>query len=297
MSTLTLEPRAPRDYGDLYRPRLARVLETREEIAARGATRPVVTLRLERGDLAWRPGQFLEAGVFGAGEVPISISSPSGLADTLLLTVRAAGLTSTLLTRMRPGDVVGLRGPCGNGFPLERCEGQDLLFVAGGIGLAPLRGLLWELLLERGRYGRIVVLHGARTPHDLLYPWQWPEWKRLGVEMMLSVDVGEHEWQRGEDPPRVIGFLPSLFPRVDLDPARTLAFLCGPPVMIHIACGKLAEAHGYAPRRLLSTLERHMKCGIGKCGHCVVVDRYVCVDGPVFDFEELKAMNLIEPPW
>lgn len=297
MSTLELEPRAPRGAGDLYRPRLARVLEAREEIAARGATKPVVTLRLERGDLAWRPGQFFEAGVFGAGEIPISISSPSGLAGELMLTVRAAGLTSTLLTRMRPGDVVGLRGPFGNGFPLERCEGQDLLFVAGGIGLAPLRGLLWEVLLRRERYGRIVLLHGARTPHDLLYPWQWPEWKRLGVEMMLSVDVGDHAWQREEDPPRVVGFLPSLFPRLDLDPARTLAFLCGPPIMIHIACGKLAESHRYPPNRLIATLERHMKCGVGKCGHCVVVDRFVCVDGPVFDFAELQAMNLIEPPW
>jgi len=297
VSTLALEPRAPRGAGDLWRPRLSRVLEAREEIAARGATKPVVTLRLERGDLAWRPGQFLEAGVFGAGEIPISISSPSGLAGELMLTVRAAGLTSTLLTRMRPGDVVGLRGPFGNGFPLERCEGQDLLFVAGGIGLAPLRGLLWEVLLRRERYGRIVLLHGARTPHDLLYPWQWPEWKRLGVEMMLSVDVGDHAWQREEDPPRVVGFLPSLFPRLDLEPARTLAFLCGPPVMIHIACGKLAESHRYPPQRLIATLERHMKCGVGKCGHCVVVDRFVCVDGPVFDFAELQAMNLIEPPW
>lgn len=297
MSTTTLERPAHRGHGDSWRPRLARVLEVRDEIAARGPTRAVRTLMLERGGLAYRPGQFLEVGVFGAGEVPISISSPPGLADTLAITVRAAGLTSTLLTQLRPGDVVGLRGPCGNSFPVERCEGQDLLFVAGGIGLAPLRGLLWELLLHRERYGRIVVLHGARTPYDLLYPWQWPEWKRLGVEMMLSVDVGEHAWQREEDPPRVVGFLPTLFPRVDLDPARTLAFLCGPPIMIHIACGQLAEKFGYKPARLIATLERHMKCGIGKCGHCVVVDRWVCMDGPVFAYDELLAMNLIEPPW
>jgi NAD(P)H-flavin reductase len=297
MTTQALERPARPERESVYRPRVARVLQVREEIAARGATRPVVTLHLERGGLAYRPGQFLEVGVFGAGEVPISISSPPGLADTLAITVRAAGLTSGLLTRMRAGDVVGLRGPCGNGFPLERCAGQDLLFVAGGIGLAPLRGLLWELLLERERYGRIVVLHGARSPHDLLYPWQWPEWKRLGVEMMLSVDVGDHAWQQQEDPPRVVGFLPSLFPRLDLDPARTLAFLCGPPVMIHIACGKLAEAFHYPCDRLIATLERHMKCGIGKCGHCVVVDRYVCMDGPVFPYDELLAMNRIEPPW
>ncbi|MFI5371895.1 MAG: FAD/NAD(P)-binding protein, partial [Candidatus Eisenbacteria bacterium] len=273
------------------------VRAVREEIAARGASRPVVTLSLERDELDYRPGQFLELGVFGVGEVPISISSPPSLANELATTIRAAGLTSTLLTRMQPGDVVGLRGPCGNGFPLEHCAGRDLLFVAGGIGLAPLRGLLWELLLDRTRYGRIVLLHGARTPHDLLYPWQWPEWKRLGVEIMLSVDVGDREWQKEDDPPRMVGFLPGLFPRLDLDPAGTLVFLCGPPVMIHIACGELVGKHGYKPHHLIATLERHMKCGIGKCGHCVVVDRYVCMDGPVFRYDELRAMNAIEPPW
>ena len=297
MSSGVLERGPESMAADVYRPRVATVLETRGEIAAHGASRAVVTLSLERDGLVYRPGQFLEVGVFGVGEVPISISSPPGLADTLMLTIRAAGYTSSLLTRMRPGDRVGVRGPCGNGFPLERCAGQDVLFVAGGIGLAPLRGLLWELLLDRRRYGRIVVLHGARTPHDLLYPWQWPEWKCLGVEMMLSVDAGDRAWQQQDDPPRVVGFLPSLFPRLDLDPARTLTFLCGPPVMIHIACGELAAKRGYRPNRLVATLERHMKCGIGKCGHCVVVDRYVCMDGPVFAYDELQAMARIEPPW
>jgi NAD(P)H-flavin reductase len=283
--------------ANAYRPRLARVLAVREEIAARGGSRPVVTLALERDGLDYRPGQFLEVGVFGAGEIPISISSPPGLADALYVTVRAAGLVSTLVTRMRPGDVVGLRGPSGNGFPLEEHEGRDVLFVAGGIGLAPLRGLLWEMLLRRERYGRIVLLHGARTPHDHLYPWQWPEWRAAGVEMMLSADVGAPGWQERDDPPRVVGFLTALFPRVKLDPARTVAFLCGPPAMIHFACDELVRSLGLRPDRLIATLERHMKCGIGKCGHCVVVDRYVCMDGPVFGYDELLEMNRIEPPW
>jgi sulfhydrogenase subunit gamma (sulfur reductase) len=295
VSLHAVEPHAP---GlDLYRPVLSRVVEVREEIAARGASRSVRTLYLERKGISYRPGQFLEVGVFGAGEIPISISSPPGLPETLAVTVRASGLTSTLLAFMRPGHVVGLRGPCGNGFPIEDCAGRDILFVAGGIGLAPLRGLLWELLLDRGKYGRIVLLHGARTPHDLLYGWQWPEWRERGVEIQLSADVGDRVWEREEDPPRVVGFLPALFPRLDLDPARTLAFLCGPPVMIHIACGQLAVTYGYPESHLVTTLERHMKCGVGKCGHCVVVDRYVCMDGPVFRYDELQAMNLIEPPW
>jgi NAD(P)H-flavin reductase len=281
----------------VYHPRLVRVLETREEIPAHGSSRPVVTLGLERQGLQYRPGQFLEVGVFGAGEIPISISSPPGLDDTLYLTVRASGTASTLLTRARVGEQISVRGPCGNGFPLEEYEGRDLLFVAGGIGLAPLRGLLWEMLLRRGRYGRIILLHGARTPLDHLYPWQWPDWWRLGVEMMLSADVSEPGWLDHNDPPRVVGFLNKLFPRIDLDPEHTVAFLCGPPVMIHIACGELVRSLGFRPERLVSTLERHMKCGIGKCGHCVVVDRYVCMDGPVFRYDELLEMNRIEPPW
>ena len=297
MGAIEPEPRPGHAPGNVYAPRLARVLGVREEIAARGVSKPVVTLSLERDGMDFRPGQFVEAGIFGAGEVPISISAAAGLEGALYLTIRAAGVVSTLLTRRRPGDIVSVRGPMGNGFPLEQYEGQDLVFIAGGIGLAPLRGLLWEILLHRERYGRIVLLHGARTPHDLLYPWQWADWTKLGVEMQLSVDVGDGEWEKHNDPPRIVGFLTALFPALRMDPARTYYFLCGPPVMIRIACGELARKHDVPHDRLVSTLERHMKCGIGKCGHCVVVDRYVCMDGPVFSYDQLLAMDRIEPPW
>jgi len=283
--------------ANVYAPRLTRVLDRRVEIEARGASRPVVTLSLERGDLDYGPGQFFEAGVFGAGEIPVSISSPPGLPGALYLTVRAAGLVSTLLTQKQPGDLVSLRGPCGRGFPLAEYAGRDLLFVAGGIGLAPLRGLLWEMLLTRERYGRILLLHGARTPHDLLYGWQWRQWRDLGVELQLAADVGDEEWEKEDDPPRVVGFLTQLFPKLKLDPERATAFLCGPPAMIHIACGQLVRSQRLAPRHLVTTLERHMKCGIGKCGHCIVVDRYICMDGPVFRYDELLALDRIEPPW
>jgi len=280
-----------------YLPIVSRVLAVREEIAARGASRPVVTLSVERHGLDYRPGQFFEVGVFGAGEIPVSISSAAGLPDALYFTVRAAGLVSTLLTRRQPGEAISLRGPLGNGFPIEDYEGQDLLFIAGGIGLAPLRGVLWELLLHRERYGRIVLLHGARTPHDLLYPWQWQDWMARGVDLRLSSDVAGELPVAGSGPPHVVGFITQLFTQLDLDPARTVAILCGPPAMIHFACRELARTASLPPERLIATLERHMKCGIGKCGHCVVVDRYVCVDGPVFRYDELLAMNAIEPPW
>ena len=293
----TIEAGRKRKAGDLYRPWLARVTDVREETPERGQTRLVATLSLERNGLAYRPGQFLEVGVAGAGEVPISISSPPGLRDALQITVRAAGVASSLLARSRAGDVVSLRGPCGNGFPLEEYAGLDLLFVAGGIGLAPLRGLLWEMLLQRERYGRIMVLHGARSPQDLLYPWQYAEWQAQRAEVWLAADRGDGEWEKSDDPPRAVGFLPTLFPRLSVDPARTVAFLCGPPIMIKVACGELTRRLGLSPARCVTTLERHMKCGVGKCGHCVVVDRYVCMDGPVFRYDELLALERIEPPW
>jgi sulfhydrogenase subunit gamma (sulfur reductase) len=283
--------------GSVYEPRFAKVLAVREEIPASPGGKPIVTLSLERGGLDWRPGQFLEVGMFPWGEVPISISSPPGLAGTLCITVRAAGVATTMLTQARPGDVVGVRGPCGNGFQLEEHLGHDVLFVAGGLGLPPLRGLLEEMLLRRSEFGRIVVIHGARSPRDLLFPWQYAEWRAKGVELMLCVDMGDGRWENEADPPRIVGFPTMLFPRVQLDPARTVAYVCGPPIMIRVSCQELTRKQGIRPDWCVATLEKHMKCGIGKCGHCITGDRYVCMDGPVFRYDELTAMSRLESPW
>ena len=284
---------------DLYTPRAVRVLEVREEVAPNPATatRRVVTLALERGSLDYLPGQFLHVTAYGGGEIPISISSPHGLAGALHLTIRAAGAVSAMLAASRPGDVVGVRGPCGNAFDLDAEVGRDLLFVAGGIGLAPLRGVLAQALLRRADFGRIVLLHGARCPGELLYEWQWPEYERQGVELLLSADRGDGCWERQEHPPRCVGLITSLFGQARIEPERTSAFICGPPIMIELGGRELVERHGVAPHRLLTTCERHMKCGVGKCGHCIVVDRYVCVDGPVFRYDELVALGAIEPAW
>jgi NAD(P)H-flavin reductase len=278
-------------------PWLARVRDVRVEIEETPASRRVATLELERGGLEWRPGQFLQVSRFSAGEVPISISSAPGLRDRLCITVRASGLVSSLIAGARPGDVLGLRGPAGNGFDLERCRGADVLFLAGGIGLAPLRGLLWEMLLRRSDFGRIVVVHGARSPHDGLYPWQYADWMRQGVDVRLTADRGDGVWESVIEPQRRIGLITTWLPALGLHPARTHAFLCGPPIMIREACRQLTGTMGFAPQRCVATLERHMKCGIGKCGHCIVGDRYMCVDGPVFRYDELQALARVEPPW
>jgi NAD(P)H-flavin reductase len=295
MSAVAAQPVYERP--DLWAPRLVHVLDVREEIAPDANTRRVVTLSLERGDLDYRPGQFLQVNVFGGGEVPISISSPPGLPGALYLTVRHSGALSGMLTGMRPGAIVGIRGPCGNGFSLDEHRGRDLLFVAGGIGLAPLRGLLWQVLLERGDFGRVTLLHGARCPGELLYPWQHAEWEAQGVEVLLSADRGDGCWEHQEHPPRCVGLITALFERAGIAPDRTSVFLCGPPIMIELGGRELMQKFGVPARRCMTTLERHMKCGVGKCGHCVVVDRYVCVDGPVFRYDELLALERIESPW
>jgi len=286
-----------RDGAGLYVPRLARVLEVREEVAADANTRRVVTLSLERGGMDWIPGQFVQVGVFGAGEVPICISSPPGLREALLITVRDAGVVSGMLTQLAPGALVGVRGPCGNGFSLEEHRGRDLLFVAGGMGLPALRGLLWQALLQRSDFGRIVVLHGSRCPGELVYTWQYADWERQGVEVLLSADRGDGCWEHQEHPPRCVGLITALFERAGIAGERTSAFLCGPAIMIEIGGRDLIKRFGVGAHRCVTTLERHMKCGVGKCGHCVVVDRYVCVDGPVFHYDELTALERIEPPW
>jgi len=295
--TIGSVPLAAEAHAPTWRPWLAAVREVRVEIEEGPGSRRVATLELERDGLDYRPGQFLQVGFFPAGEVPISISTPPGLRDRLAITVRGGGLVSALIARARPGDLLGLRGPAGNGFDLERCRGADILFLAGGIGLAPLRGLLWEMLLRRREFGRIVVVHGARSPHDLLYPWQYEEWTAAGVEVRLTADVGDGRWESAAGPPRRLGLITTWLPSLALDPARTHAFLCGPPIMIREGCRQLTGTLGIAPERCVATLERHMKCGIGKCGHCIVADRYMCVDGPVFRYDELLALARIEEPW
>ncbi len=283
--------------GELYRPRLVRIVKVEDEIPETALTGPVRNFYLERHGLSFRPGQFAQITVFGAGEVPISLSSPPSLGDGIILSVRAAGFVSKALHRLKEGDRIGFRGPLGNGFPIESCTGYDLLFVAGGIGLAPLRSLLEEVLYRRQQFGRVLLLYGARTPRDLMFTRSIPIWQRQGVEVFLSVDIGDGVWEKETDPPRKVGVVTTLFSEVTLDPSRTVAFLCGPPIMIRFALLGLTRDLHIPPERCIATLERHMKCGVGKCGHCIVADKYVCVDGPVFNYAQLEKMASVEEPW
>jgi NAD(P)H-flavin reductase len=270
--------------NDVFLPDIARLAEVRDE------TPDTKTFRLRLRDskkgesFHFHPGQFLELSVFGYGEAPFCIASSPTRPEALETTVRRTGELTDALHRLALGDEVGFRGPFGNGFNVEAAHGKDLLFVAGGIGLPPLRSLIWNVLDERSRFGRVTILYGARTPSDLVYKQELTDWgKRTDVECHVTVDVARHGWSGN------VGVVPSLFKNVNFHPDSTLAYVCGPPIMIKIVIQDLL-AYGFKEDGIISTLERMMQCGIGKCNHCAIGHRYVCRDGPVFNYSEMSEL-------
>jgi NAD(P)H-flavin reductase len=246
----------------------------------------VATFRLElqdaRRQAAYRyePGQFNMLLVSGLGEVPISISSAPGEQPGIGHTVRFVGTVTRVMARLRPGDVLGLRGPYGTGWPLARARGQDVLVVAGGLGLAPLRSAIHTLLARRGDYGRLMLLCGARHPVDLLYHGEYAAWERQGLEVLVTVDRADATWTGR------VGVVPALLGRVSFDPARTVAFTCGPEVMMRFTVYELL-ARRLSPERIFLSVERNMQCGVGLCGRCQLGPYFVCHDGPVFAFNHI----------
>jgi sulfhydrogenase subunit gamma (sulfur reductase) len=234
-----------------------------------------------------RPGQFVELSVIGSGEAPISISSSPTRRGLIELCVRRAGRVTNALYRLTTGATVGVRGPYGNGFPIEEMRGNDLLIVAGGLGMAPLRSLLWYALDNRDQFGSVTLMYGARTPGDMLFRDELSSLTDVeGLTALLTVDRDpEGGWKHH------VGLLPKLFDQVTLDPAHTYAAVVGPPVVYRFVLRELL-AKRFAKDRILMSLERRMKCGIGKCGHCSVGYKYTCVHGPVFTYWDV--INLPE---
>jgi anaerobic sulfite reductase subunit B len=230
------------------------------------------TLRLEpeAEGFAVEPGQFVMVHVWGVGEVPISVS---GL-DPLELTVRAVGAVSGAICGSQPGSLLGLRGPCGNTWPIAEAAGGDVLVVAGGIGLAPLRALVLHTLARRADYGSAAVLYGARTPADLLYTDQLESWRET-VAVDVTVDAADTSW-KGK-----VGVVPKLVATAEFRADAVTAFVCGPEVMIHFTVQALRE-RGVPDARIFQSLERDMRCGIGLCGHCQLGPTLICRDGPVY---------------
>jgi len=234
--------------------------------------------------LPFAPGQFMMLYVFGIGEVPLSISGNPRHSETLVHTVRAVATVSRAVTQLRRGDVVGVRGPYGTHWPIEAAEGLDIMLVAGGIGLAPLRPVLYHMLTNRQRYQRIILLYGARSPNDLIYRQELARWRsRLDIEVGVTVDSASTTW-RGD-----VGVVASLIPPVRINPERTVAMVCGPEMMMRFTVREL-QKRGLTAGQIMVSMERNMLCGIGLCGHCQLGSYFICRDGPVFTLDRVEPL-------
>jgi NAD(P)H-flavin reductase len=261
-------------------PELFRVVKRRRETA------DTFTLQMQPADgapgFSFLPGQFNMLYAFGVGEVPISISGDPGRDKGLIHTIRAVGQVSQALTRLQPGDRVGVRGPFGRPWPVDEARGCDLVIVAGGLGLAPLRPAIYQVLAHRAEYGKVELIYGARTPADLLYRRELERWRgRFDLRVHVTVDSALGDW-RGN-----VGVVTAIISRARFDPAHTVALICGPGVMMRFTVAEL-QGQGVGLNNIYVSLERNMKCGLGLCGHCQLGPVFVCKDGPVFSYEAIK---------
>jgi NAD(P)H-flavin reductase len=230
------------------------------------------------------PGQFNMLYVFGTGEVPISISSDPQDSASFQHTTRMVGAVTRGMGRLKKGDVVGVRGPYGTHWPVEQAEGRDVVIVTGGIGLAPLRPVLYRLMAERPKYRRIVLLYGARSPEDILYRRELERWRsKFDLEIQVTVDRGTRGW-RGN-----VGVVTTMIGRSPFDPSNAVVFACGPEVMMRFALMEF-QRRGLASQNIYLSMERNMKCAIGFCGHCQYGPAFICKDGPVFRFDRIEPI-------
>ncbi|MDI6703968.1 MAG: FAD/NAD(P)-binding protein [bacterium] len=271
---------------NIYLPKTAKIIGIKDEgLDLKTFTFSFINSEVKEA-FSYKPGQFLELSIFGVGEVPISLSSSQIEKGSFQLTIYAIGEVTRSLHKMKVGDVVGIRGPFGNGFPFDEAKGKDILFVGGGIGMAPLRPLIKDMIDNRSDFGHIIILHGARTPRYIIFRDELKEWGKVeGVEVHMTVNRVDGEKWDGE-----IGLITRLFDKIEINPRNSVAFVCGPLFMIHIVVEDYLLKMGFQEEAIISTLERHMKCGVGHCGHCNVGPKYICIDGPVFTYREMKIL-------
>ena len=230
----------------------------------------------------YRPGQFVQASLLGVGEAPISITSSPCRKGFLELTIRAVGKLTRAIHQLQTQDRIYLRGPYGNSFPLEEVKNKDLYFIAGGIGLPPLRSVINSVFDRRGDFGKIRILYGAKAPNELCFREEVETWKQIDdTEVLLTVDEPDETWEGNT------GVVTTLWDKTDMTTSCGAAFVCGPPVMLRFVIERLLNS-GFGDEDIYVTLERYMKCGIGKCGHCNIGEKFVCIDGPVFTYSQLK---------
>jgi NAD(P)H-flavin reductase len=271
---------------NIYKPDLAEVKEIIDETA------DTKTLRLQFKDpevhkaFSFRAGQFGEYSVFGEGECTFCIASPPTRMEFIECTFKQVGKVTNALRKLNVGDTIGLRGPYGNSFPLEQMKGKNIVFISGGIGLAPVRCITWNVLDLRSEFKDITIVYGARRVEDLVYKNELEQWKAMkDVKTYITVDPGGEtpDW-KGE-----VGFVPSIVEKVAPSGENSIAIICGPPIMIKFTMPVLQKL-GFKEENIITTLENRMKCGLGKCGRCNVGNVYVCKDGPVFNYTQMKAL-------
>ncbi|MBN1959953.1 MAG: FAD/NAD(P)-binding protein [Deltaproteobacteria bacterium] len=271
---------------NLYAPHLMRIDEIIDE------TPDTRTLRLSfkssevAKEFSFLTGQFGEYSVFGAGECTFCIASAPTRKEYIECSFKAVGKVTKAMRELNVGDIMGFRGPYGNNFPIEQMRGKNIVFIGGGIGLAPVRSVIWNVLDRRDEFKDITIIYGARSVNDLVYKRELQEWsQRRDVTLRQAVDPGGEtpDWQ-GE-----VGFVPNIVSKAAPSANDSYAIVCGPPIMIKFTIPALREL-GFAPEQIYTTLENRMKCGIGKCGRCNIGPVYVCKDGPVFSAKDLEKL-------
>ncbi|MDO9210603.1 MAG: FAD/NAD(P)-binding protein [Deltaproteobacteria bacterium] len=266
----------------IYLPSLAEIVRT-EQLTK---MEKLFEIKLQNDqELGHQPGQFVEVSLFGIGEAPISVSSSPTKKGSFELAVRAVGNVTKTLHTLNRGATLGIRGPFGKGFPIEEMKGKDILFVAGGIGLVPLRSLINYVLDNRSHFGRVFVLFGAKTPAEQLFLDELAKWRQSkDMEYWETVDRSDGQWKGN------VGVITTLFPKITVDPQKTIAVIVGPPIMYRFAILE-AQVKGIPDDQIIVSLERRMKCGVGKCGHCQINHIYVCQEGPVFSYAKIKDLK------
>jgi sulfite reductase subunit B len=238
-----------------------------------------------RDSFIFKQGQFMELSILGIGEAPFSIVSSPHNKGYLEFTIRACGSLTDKIHQLKVGDSMYLRGPYGNSFPVQIIKNKNIYFIAGGIGLPPLRGMIHMVLNQRSDFGHIEILYGAKTPDALCYKDELHSWgNNHDTTVLITVDYPDKSWDKH------VGVVTELWNHTEIVGDNAVAFVCGPPVMIKYAVMELLKS-GFAEKNIMMTLERHMKCGIGKCGHCNVGERFVCVDGPVFTYDQISNVS------
>ncbi len=254
-------------------------------------THDTFTLHLSPEDqpleTVYEPGQFNMLYAFGVGEVPISISGDTTEWPKLVHTIRAVGSVTNALQSLATGDSIGVRGPYGKPWPVEATKGKDIILVAGGIGLAPLRPAIYQILHNRESYGKVILLYGSRRPLDILFRKELEKWRsRLDMFVDVTVDSSDRNWNGN------VGVVPRLIDTANFDPIDTAAFVCGPEVMMRFTAMALNK-RGVSSDNIYVSLERNMKCGVGLCGHCQMSNQFICKDGPVYTYSQVRETVLI----